>query len=99
MAYCETCAIPERYSRPMGGQTTVSFFRRMEREKAIPITGSATSANRMVVNGIAISSTQPSASTRVSVVKTPSQFQSSRSRLSSARSASSWVPSAPTSKM
>ena len=83
----------------MCGHTTVSFFRRMERENAMPITGSSTSANRMVVKGIAISRTQPSSSTVVSVVKTPSQFQSSRSRLSSERRASSWVPSAPTSKM
>ena len=41
----------------MWGQSTVSFFRRMERWKAIPMTGSSTSAKRMVVNGIAISST------------------------------------------
>ena len=63
------------------------------------MTGSSTSAKRIVVNGISISSTQPSSFTVVSVVKTPSQFQSGRSRLSSEKRASSWVPSAPTSKM
>ena len=88
-----------RYSWPMCGQMTVSFLRRMERWKAIPMSGSSTSAKRMVVNGISISSTQPSSFTVVSVVKTPSQFQSGRSRLSSAKRASSWVPGAPTSKM
>ena len=63
------------------------------------MTGSSTSAKRTVVNGISISRTQPSPLTVVSVVKTPSQFQSVKSRFSSAKSASSWVPSAPTSKM
>ena len=83
----------------MWGQTTVSFFLRIERWKAMPIRGSSTSLKRIVVKGIAISRTHPSSFTVVSVVKTPSQFQSSRSRLSSERRASSWVPRAPTSKM
>ena len=83
----------------MWGQNRFLFFRRMVRWMAIPITGSATSAKRIVVKGMAISSTQPSAFTVVSVVKTPSQFQSGRSRRSSVNSASSWVPSDQISKM
>ena len=99
VAYRDAWAMAPTKSWPMWGQKTFSFFRRIERWMAIPITGSSTSAKRIVVNGIAISSTQPSAFTVVSVVKTPSQFQSGRSRLSSVNSASSWVPSEPISKM
>ena len=51
----------------MCGQNTLSFLRRIERMKAMPMVGSSVSRKRMVVKGISSSSTQPSSVTRVSL--------------------------------
>ena len=61
-------------ARGTGAQKSTSFRRRMCREKLIPQSGAAARSYRSVLNGIAISTTQPSATRRVRTVHTPSQL-------------------------